>query len=178
MDKKRHLFTVIVVVLFIVLVQCVIGVAAYHLLPDWATRGQFGDVFGAANTLFSGLAFAGLIYAILLQREDLALQRTELELTRQELQRTAKAQEQSEVALRAQADASSQSARLTAINFLLKHYQGELHEIRRTGLPGGDPRIERFNEVTQRQAVLVEMLDSMFSEIANQRVGDSTVQNK
>lgn len=37
-----------------------------------ATRGQFGDQFGAVNALFSGLAFAGIIFTILLQRSDLA----------------------------------------------------------------------------------------------------------
>lgn len=48
-------------------------------------RGQFGDMFGASNALFSGLAFIGLIYAILLQRSELALQRIELKLTRKEM---------------------------------------------------------------------------------------------
>lgn len=35
-------------------------------------RGAFGDKFGAINALFSGLAFAGLITTILLQRRELA----------------------------------------------------------------------------------------------------------
>jgi len=57
-----------------------------------AEPGQFGDMFGAVNALFSGLAFAGIIVAIwtqshelALQREQLALQRTELTLTREEM---------------------------------------------------------------------------------------------
>jgi len=57
----------------------------YALFPSWTERGQFGDLFGSVNALFSGLAFAGLIYAILLQRHELALQRTELKLQRQEM---------------------------------------------------------------------------------------------
>ena len=48
-------------------------------------KGQFGDAFGALNTLFSGLAFAGVIYAIILQKKELALQREELEKTRKEI---------------------------------------------------------------------------------------------
>ncbi len=36
-------------------------------------RGQAGDLYGSINALFSGLAFAGVIVAILLQREELAL---------------------------------------------------------------------------------------------------------
>lgn len=37
-----------------------------------SARGTFGDKFGAINALFSGLAFAGLITTILLQRRELA----------------------------------------------------------------------------------------------------------
>lgn len=47
--------------------------------------GGIGDMFGAVNALFSGLAFAGVIYAIILQRDELGLQRRELEMTRAEL---------------------------------------------------------------------------------------------
>ncbi|NOQ94139.1 MAG: hypothetical protein GQ547_05830 [Methylophaga sp.] len=45
----------------------------------------FGDSFGALTSLFSGLAFSGLILTILLQREDLNLQRQELSETRNEM---------------------------------------------------------------------------------------------
>lgn len=48
-------------------------------------QGVFGDKFGAINALFSGLAFAGLIITLILQKKDLGLQRDELEQTREEL---------------------------------------------------------------------------------------------
>ena len=48
-------------------------------------RGEFGDMFGAVNALFSGLAFAGLIITLILQRQELGLQREELEQTREEM---------------------------------------------------------------------------------------------
>jgi hypothetical protein len=54
-------------------------------IGNWSDRASFGEMFGAANTLFSGLAFAGVIYAILLQRRELELQRVELKMTREEL---------------------------------------------------------------------------------------------
>lgn len=38
---------------------------------DAEARGLFGDKFGAVNALFSGFAFAGIIFTILLQRRDL-----------------------------------------------------------------------------------------------------------
>lgn len=58
----------------------------WFFLADNNQRGTFGDMFGAVNALFSGLAFGGVIYAILLQRLELKLQRKELELTRGELE--------------------------------------------------------------------------------------------
>lgn len=48
-------------------------------------RGTFGDMFGGLNALFSGLAFAGIIYTILLQMTELKLQREELKQTREVL---------------------------------------------------------------------------------------------
>lgn len=42
------------------------------------SAGEFGDMYGVLNTLFTGLAFMGLIITILLQRKDLALQREDL----------------------------------------------------------------------------------------------------
>ena len=58
-----------------------------ELFPWWVTdhRGQFGDSFGVINALFSGLAFAGVICAILLQKKELELQRKELKDTRTEI---------------------------------------------------------------------------------------------
>ncbi|MGA4606140.1 putative phage abortive infection protein [Pseudoalteromonas maricaloris] len=50
-----------------------------------SSSGVFGDSFGPLTSLFSGLAFAGLIITILMQRDELALQREELSLTRKEL---------------------------------------------------------------------------------------------
>lgn len=49
------------------------------------TPAEFGDMFGGVNALFSGLAFVGLIWAILLQKQELQLQREELKDTRLEL---------------------------------------------------------------------------------------------
>ena len=46
-------------------------------MPNY-DRGTFGDMFGGLNTFFSGLAFAGIVYAILLQREDLIETRKEV----------------------------------------------------------------------------------------------------
>jgi hypothetical protein len=46
--------------------------------------GKFGDSFGVLTSLFTGLAFAGLLTTIYLQRSELQLNRRELEETRKE----------------------------------------------------------------------------------------------
>lgn len=57
-----------------------------NFIEEPTNQGTFGDMFGAVNALFSGLAFAGLIATLLYQKNELKLQREELKLTREELQ--------------------------------------------------------------------------------------------
>lgn len=79
---KKHLVWVMlggVVFLFL------LNFSMIFFVSDKEIRGTFGDQFGAVNALFSGLAFAGLIYTIILQRRDLELQRNDLRLQREEL---------------------------------------------------------------------------------------------
>lgn len=91
-------------------------------LDNWSDRGTFGDLFGAVNALFSGLAFAGLIYTIMLQKEDLELQRSEIALNRAELRKTATAQQKSEKALVEQVEQMKISSKLNALNSILNYY--------------------------------------------------------
>lgn len=76
--------------------------------PD--ERGTFGDMFGAINALFSGLAFAGIIITIILQSRELKLQREETVGTRKVLE------EQSRIMNQQQNDA-------TFFNLLQNHRQ-------------------------------------------------------
>lgn len=97
-------------------------------VKSWAERGQLGDMFGTVNALFSGLAFAGVIVAILLQKEELGLQREELKMTREELKRSAEAQEKSEESLRKQAESLKVAAKLNVINNLLSINKEEINK--------------------------------------------------
>jgi Putative phage abortive infection protein len=45
-------------------------------------RGIFGDMFGAVNALFSGLAFAGVVYAVVMQRHEIAIAKEEIAYTK------------------------------------------------------------------------------------------------
>lgn len=102
----------------IVILWIVAWFLSLRILPDWGSRSSFGEMFGSINALFSGLALAGIIYAIHLQRKELALQKYELRLTREELKRTATAQENSERSLERQAESLATTARLNSLHFL------------------------------------------------------------
>jgi len=76
--------TFIILAFLVVVLWVVYGVVVTNLnLKDWAERGLFGDMFGGLNALFSGLAFAGLICAIWMQRTEIQLQRNDLKLQRE-----------------------------------------------------------------------------------------------
>ena len=75
-------------ILIFAIVMAIWGACFWFVEKYVATKPDsllVGDAFAALNTLFSGLAFAGLICAIFLQKSELSLQRNELELTRNEL---------------------------------------------------------------------------------------------
>jgi hypothetical protein len=76
--------------LLALLIGSALGVwLGYWALVMWRVdpndRSVFGDMFGGASALFSAFAFGGLIFTIVLQRDELQLQREELALTREEL---------------------------------------------------------------------------------------------
>jgi hypothetical protein len=88
MQTSRSFWATITITGSVVLVLWVATPVAVGLLyPQLAERAQFGDLFGAINALFSGLALAGIAVAIFLQRQELQLQRDELTRTREILQR-------------------------------------------------------------------------------------------
>lgn len=60
-------------------------VLIYFCIDGWNVRGQFGDLFGSVNALFSGLAFAGLIITIRQQHKDLEYQRQAIDQSKEDI---------------------------------------------------------------------------------------------
>jgi hypothetical protein len=85
-------------------------------------RASFGGMFGGIESLFSGLAFCGIIITILLQSSELKMQRHEIKENRKELERTTKVQEQQSISLNRQAENLKISAKLSALNTLVNYY--------------------------------------------------------
>jgi len=79
-------------ILYFLIAALLIAVAFLGYWHLWWDRfgtplspGTAGDMFGALTSLFTGLAFAGVIITMLMQNEDLELQRRELQETREEI---------------------------------------------------------------------------------------------
>lgn len=90
-ENKKDLLTGIVLFIAVFLLWLLSWYFIDHFIisdntneSNQLSRGVFGDKFGAINALFSGLAFAGIIFTIFLQKRELTLQREELEETRKE----------------------------------------------------------------------------------------------
>lgn len=88
-EEVKHIKKKVYIILFFLVVIVFMGCWLYlsHYHPDSQERGTFGDQFGFVNALFSGLAFAGMICAVLLQKDELALQRRQLEENHLEMER-------------------------------------------------------------------------------------------
>tara|TARA_R110002050_G_scaffold100607_2_gene208373 strand:- start:21901 stop:22779 length:879 start_codon:yes stop_codon:yes gene_type:complete len=84
--KKENNIWLYIIGIFSVILIIVLWFLTYFYLKDLEPndRGTLGDMFGTINALFSGLAFAGIIFTILLQRRELKYQREELQATRRE----------------------------------------------------------------------------------------------
>ena len=138
-----------------------------YLLYNDQNRGTFGDMFGAVNALFSGLAFAGIIYTILLQRRELELQREELQATRAELSRSASAQEKSEQALQAQVEATDYGRRLTAVNHMLDFAHACHERLQVKSLNAKEA--ELCTLWAERRFELIDEFDRVYAEVVARR---------
>lgn len=87
---------------FVLLVMIVSFFVIYKCIDCWEQRGQFGDLFGVVNALFSGLAFAGLIITIRQQHLDLEYQSQSIAQTKQELENQTKEFDEQNKTLRIQ----------------------------------------------------------------------------
>ena len=95
-------------------------------MDNWPDRGTFGDLFGAVNALFSGLAFAALIYTIVLQRDEIKQNREEIVLNRKELAKGSKLQQKAQQVLIQQVNQTHLSAKMNAMRTLVDYYNNQI----------------------------------------------------
>ena len=117
---------------------------------DWERQSQFGDMFGGLNAVFSGLALAGVVLAVFMQREELQLQRKELELTREELHRQADAQAGSQAALSDQVRVMQRTSEIMALGSLLQSLEAAASRTPREQLPRPLSIVNEYEETMRR----------------------------
>lgn len=83
--KKIPIALILSSIFIILLIYFGSAIYIFFTFKDFTKAGQFGDLFGAVNALFSAFALTGIILTIYLQSRELEYQREELELTRNEI---------------------------------------------------------------------------------------------
>ncbi|MBD0399949.1 hypothetical protein [Flammeovirga sp. EKP202] len=133
------------------------GLLIYFGLDTWDQRGTFGDLFGAVNSLFSGLAFAGLMYTIFLTQQDLEIQRKEVYENRKQLIKSAKAQQKSEKALAEQVEQMKIASRLDALKTLIGYYNLQIANINNTK--------EVIEKAKQKRKLTIQEIEELIDRI-------------
>ncbi|MDY3339509.1 hypothetical protein PG279_10030 [Riemerella anatipestifer] len=119
--KKKYIIILSILSLIFIIGSWYFTFENLKKLP-FEERGTLGDMFGGLNTLFSGLAFCGIIISILLQSSELKMQRDEIKQNREELKNSVKAQKAQSESLHRQAENLKISAKLSALNTLVNYY--------------------------------------------------------
>jgi hypothetical protein len=138
------------------------------LYPEMSARGQFGDLFGSINALFSGLAFVGLIYTIQQQRNQLDMQRTELELQRQELklQREEMAGSRAELANQARMQQALIKATIAQVSVAAVNAMIEARKMESDGQAPGS-RQKHWEFIQESASTLAVLAEQLKSEVPN-----------
>ncbi|MBW2621561.1 MAG: hypothetical protein JRD68_01525 [Deltaproteobacteria bacterium] len=105
-EERYSSFLLIVLILGTIILFAGYYWAVRERYWSWEIRGQFGNMFGGASAIFSALAFAALLFVILLQKHELGLQRHQLALTRDDLNLIRVEQARSSAAQEASAQAT------------------------------------------------------------------------
>lgn len=123
--KKKYIVIIALVIFFVWL-------GSGWAISTWVNasyRGTFGDMFGAVNALFSGLAFAGLIYTITVQRQELTLQRKAIKMQTEELKMQREETARSADQLEEQKKLTNLQLAMSIVNDLIKTKQERFEKV-------------------------------------------------
>lgn len=156
-EDNNHFSVLIKMSFWVIAVWIISGILIYNLIPNWSDRGTLGDMFGVVNALFSGLAFAALIYTIILQREEIALNRKEIELNRKELKKSSIAQDSSQQALKEQVIQTHLTAKINAMSTVINYYNTQIANLNNA------PEVIEKSKTKRRELIkkMDELIDGM-----------------
>ncbi|WP_166820502.1 hypothetical protein [Thalassoroseus pseudoceratinae] len=117
----------LIVFAIVIDVSLQVGIVPWLVKSPPNNAGTFGDSFGFVNAILSGLAFAGVIVTMLMQKHELELQRFELRESREQYERSATAQEQSEAQLQRQVSLMFVTSYLDTLKTLANAETTDMH---------------------------------------------------
>jgi hypothetical protein len=145
------------------------------LVTEPTLRGPFGDMFGAVNSLFTGLGFIGLIWTIFQQQEQVAMQRDELRLQREELKAQRDEMAASRTELSKQAVATRSLALATGLQTLAEATKLELEA---EHLAVEDKHSGRFSNQIARMKVAAAALKELHDSLERELLQESSPWSK
>lgn len=128
------------------------------LFPDWSTRSQFGDAFGALNSLFGILTFTGLIYTIHIQRKTFSAMQ-------EQINQTNAAQQRADTLLHNNTEAAKRIATVLTVNNLIKYYEDEVRKFRGMTLTEADPMLAARDEANRKVSIMKNYLENFYSTL-------------
>lgn len=159
-NSRKNIF--IYLILGVVLLWALSAILTVTFLDHWADRGTFGDLFGAVNALFSGLAFAALIYTIVLQREEIKANREEITLNRKELAKSSKLQQKAQQVLMQQVAQTHLSAKMNAMRTLVDYYNNQIANPK--SLP------ETIERAKEKRKKIIHLIDDLIDGLDDSEV--------
>lgn len=160
--SKSQFKTLLSMFIFVIIIWILSGVIVYYVASSWSDRGTIGDMFGAVNALFSGLAFAALIYTIILQREEIGMNRAEIELNRNELKKSADAQQNSQKALKEQVVQTHLTAKINAISTIINYYNTQIINL------SNSPEV--IDKAREKRRMLIKQLDELIDGLNDSEI--------
>ena len=148
-------YFLIKLILLVVLLWGLSAVLIIAFLSNWSDRGTFGDLFGAVNALFSALAFAVLIYTIILQRE-------EIKQNREEIAKSAKLQRKAQEVLIQQVEQTHLSAKMSAMKTLVDYYNYQISNPKSTE--------ETIEKARQKRRHIIAQIDNLIDGLSDSEV--------
>jgi len=167
-EKEGNFFRIgVMLFLGVIFLWILCFILILFIVPKLSDSGLFGDSFGVLNTLFSGLAFVGVIIAIFMQKEELSLQREEVKMQRIETARLADTQEKSTEILAIQADAMRTSAKIGSLSASLDAVNKSIEEASRN--LGSSSIAPAMILLTDKRGKIVGKLSDILDESLNEK---------
>ncbi|HKS11274.1 MAG TPA: hypothetical protein VJS13_17105 [Pyrinomonadaceae bacterium] len=124
--KRERLGLAVGLSVVVIVLEVVSAVVIYRFFKDWNLASNFGESFGAVNSLFSGLALAGIVCTLLLQRKALEEQRVQFLKADEESLRTQTDRAKTYEMLNRQVEALNRAVEIHAIQLYITHLEQQI----------------------------------------------------